>query len=253
LIKRILLPREDEDHMPPREKNQLTREEIAYLHWWIRQGADFNKPVHALTQSDSIRVVLKSFEKGRTPQKTADLPAEPDREADIALVDSLEQLGLLIMPLAEGSRNLEVSFINCTRPPDSVLALLQGLSAHIITLNMAGKQVTDDGLAFIARLSRLRKLYLGNSVVTDQGLSALAGLRDLRYLNLTHTKITRDGLAALQALPQLGAIYLAGTDIQADAWPGLRRQFRGVYLDSGGYRLPLLASDTETVKERKRR
>jgi mono/diheme cytochrome c family protein len=253
LIKRILLPRDDEDHMPPREKSQLTREEIAYLHWWIRQGADFNRPVHELAQSDSIRIVLKSFEKNRPQEKKEDLPAEPDREADIALVDSLEKLGLLIMPLAKESRNLEVSFINCTRPPDSVLSLLQGLSAHVISLNMAGKQVTDDGLASVARLTRLRKLYLGHSQVTDQGLGILAGLPDLQYINLTHTKITENGLAALQALPHLGAIYLAGTAINREAWPRLRSQFPNVYLDSGGYRLPLLATDTETVKETKRR
>ncbi|HEX6846499.1 MAG TPA: c-type cytochrome domain-containing protein, partial [Chitinophagaceae bacterium] len=39
MIRRLLLPRNDEDHMPPKEKPQLKDNEIALLHWWIATGA----------------------------------------------------------------------------------------------------------------------------------------------------------------------------------------------------------------------
>ncbi len=38
MIKRILLPDEDDKHMPPREKPQLSDSQIALLHWWIENG-----------------------------------------------------------------------------------------------------------------------------------------------------------------------------------------------------------------------
>jgi hypothetical protein len=39
LIQRMLLPIEDEDHMPPDGKPQPTPAEITVLQWWIDRGA----------------------------------------------------------------------------------------------------------------------------------------------------------------------------------------------------------------------
>src|ERR1043165_7871624 len=43
MIKRLLLPRNDENHMPPKEKPQLKENEIELIHWWIATGASFDK------------------------------------------------------------------------------------------------------------------------------------------------------------------------------------------------------------------
>src|SRR5215472_7903632 len=55
MIKRLSLPREDDDHMPPKEKPQLTQQEIALIHWWIAAGAPFDKKAKELDQTDSIK------------------------------------------------------------------------------------------------------------------------------------------------------------------------------------------------------
>jgi uncharacterized membrane protein len=39
VIKRIALPNDDDDHMPPDGKDQATKEETALLKWWIQEGA----------------------------------------------------------------------------------------------------------------------------------------------------------------------------------------------------------------------
>ena len=39
VIKRIALPNDDDDHMPPDGKDQTTKEETALLKWWIQEGA----------------------------------------------------------------------------------------------------------------------------------------------------------------------------------------------------------------------
>ena len=46
MIKRILLPRQHEDHMPPKEKGQLSENEIALLKWWVKSGTSFDKTVN---------------------------------------------------------------------------------------------------------------------------------------------------------------------------------------------------------------
>jgi hypothetical protein len=39
LIARIKLPEDDDEHMPPEGKPQISPEELALLSWWIEQGA----------------------------------------------------------------------------------------------------------------------------------------------------------------------------------------------------------------------
>ncbi len=64
MIERMLLPLSDEDHMPPKEKKQLTLNEISLLHWWINTGADFNKKVKELPQTERMKPVLLALQSG---------------------------------------------------------------------------------------------------------------------------------------------------------------------------------------------
>lgn len=41
----LILPLEDDYHMPPEGKPQLTQEQIQLIHWWILNGASFDKTV----------------------------------------------------------------------------------------------------------------------------------------------------------------------------------------------------------------
>ena len=57
LLRRVHLPEEDEEHMPPAGKVQLTNEEISILTAWIKKGADFNLQVAALPETDTLRMI----------------------------------------------------------------------------------------------------------------------------------------------------------------------------------------------------
>lgn len=48
LLKRMRLPLDDEDHMPPKGKPQPKAAELAVLEWWIAAGAPEKTPVEAL-------------------------------------------------------------------------------------------------------------------------------------------------------------------------------------------------------------
>ncbi|MCA1964797.1 MAG: hypothetical protein LDL31_12710, partial [Prosthecobacter sp.] len=47
LLVRALLPQDDDEHMPPSDEPQLTKEEIALLKWWIDSGASDKDSVAA--------------------------------------------------------------------------------------------------------------------------------------------------------------------------------------------------------------
>jgi uncharacterized membrane protein len=48
LIKRLMLPKESDDHMPPSGKRQPSPEQIALLKWWINIGAPVDKTIEEL-------------------------------------------------------------------------------------------------------------------------------------------------------------------------------------------------------------
>ena len=72
IILRLLLPLDEKDHMPPKEKSQLTSTEIEILKLWIVSGADFEKTVTKLGQVEELQSIVKIQV---TP--TPDVPFEP--------------------------------------------------------------------------------------------------------------------------------------------------------------------------------
>jgi uncharacterized membrane protein len=65
MIHRLLLPPEDEDHMPPAGKPQPTLAEIVALQWWIDCGAPADKTVGDLKPGPEIQRILGAARAGR--------------------------------------------------------------------------------------------------------------------------------------------------------------------------------------------
>ena len=245
LLRRLLLPMDDDEHMPPKEKPQLTAEEIAYLHWWISAGADTAKSIAALTPPDSLGKVLRFFQgKGKEAIAVPEQLPEPAGEARPTLLDSLEKRGLLLLPISRESRNLEVSFLNTRDSADELLRLLEPLAPFIVHLDLAGKACSDKGLGSVGKLTRLHTLNLSGTRVSDKGMPLLAGLQELEKLNLSGTAVTAKGFQAMGKLQGLRAIYLFQAGLGAADLTDLQTRYPGVIFDTGGYRLP----PTDSVK-----
>lgn len=58
LGKRLALPLEDEKHMPPEGKRQLSANELALLRWWLDAGAPTDKTVQELNPPPQILKIL---------------------------------------------------------------------------------------------------------------------------------------------------------------------------------------------------
>ena len=58
MIYRLLLPLDDDDHMPPQGKPQPTLAEIAALQWWIDCGAPGDKTVGDLKPGPEVQRIL---------------------------------------------------------------------------------------------------------------------------------------------------------------------------------------------------
>ncbi|WP_449438924.1 c-type cytochrome domain-containing protein [Pedobacter steynii] len=249
LIKRLLLPPSNEDHMPPKEKPQLTAEEIALLEWWVKQGADFNKKVADLKQSEQEKAVLLSFQTGaaKKENKLADIPEKEVGQADAAAVDKLKQAGVVVIPVLSSSNYLSASFVTA-KASSEVLKLLEPLKKQLVWLNLANTALDDKGMLEVAKLDNLIRLNLSRTPVTDKGLALISKVNSLQYVNLVGTKVTATGVEQLKPLKGLNSIYLYQTAVAKDDEAKLKKVFVKVNLDFGGYVVPTLEKDTTEVK-----
>lgn len=249
LIKRMLLPDYDDDHMPPKEKPQPTKEQLALIHWWISNGAAFDKKVNQLPQDDKIKPILTALQNVSPEIKTtSDLPSLPVEPADANVIAQLKEKNILVLPVALNSNYVTVSFINDTTIDNNDLQLITKLSKQLVSLKLSGTNIDDEGLKLVAQCNNLIKLFLDGTHVTDNGLKDLAALANLRYLNLVDTKVSAQGIRQLKTLPKLASVYLYKTLVTKQDWDGLQQAFPKTRLDSGGYIVPTLVTDTTTVK-----
>lgn len=252
LIKRLLLPTDNDDHMPPKEKPQPSESQLALLHWWITNGAAFNTQVKDLPQDEKIKPMLFALQTVNTETKQLSyIPAKPVEPANAHIVQQLNQKNILVLPVALNSNYLEVNFINDTLVNEPDLQLVAQLNKQLISLKLSGSNANDDLLSTVAKCSNLIRLYLDGTNITDKGLAKIVSLSNLQYLNLTHTNVTAHGLLQLKPLQDLQAVYLYQTKITQADWASLQQTFPKTVLDSGGYIVPTLTTDTTEVKVKK--
>jgi len=251
LVKRILLPREDEHHMSPKEKPQLTEKEKSLIRWWIDKGADFTKKVKDLEQPDNVKPLLIALQTVVHEKTTLpDIPAVAIEKADDSAISAIKHLGAVIMPVAQNSNYLAASFFNTPRLRDADLSLLLPVKKQLVWLKLSGNKITDSALVIIGQCVQLTRLQLDHTNISDQGIDRLRSLGELQELNLVGTRVSMQGLIKLKPLKKLRSLYLYQTRIEKKDWDSLKRAFPKTILDSGGYTVPLFETDTIIVKPR---
>ncbi len=58
LVDRIELDLNDDDHMPPQGKPQLTSKQILILEWWVKAGAPGDVPLSSLKAPDDVKAAI---------------------------------------------------------------------------------------------------------------------------------------------------------------------------------------------------
>jgi len=248
LIRRLLLPIEDKHHMAPEGKDQLTENEIAILHWWIDQGADFGKIVKDIEQSEKTKSILLTFQSDRQEIKSAPIvPLEPVKAANQDDIQKLKDIGIVVLPVAQNSNYLTANFVMVPNAGDKEVGLLNRIKDQLVWLKLGDTKITDTALSTIGLCTNMTQLHLNNTDITDVGIEKLSSLVNLQSLNLVGTKITSKGLKALSNIKGLQSIYFYQTDVDKSSFDELKQLFGKVLLDTGGYVVPTLISDTTFV------
>ena len=117
------------------------------------------------------------------------------------------------------SNVVSVSLVDLSGLPELTeewLHLLEPLSE--LTNIQIGTPITDDGMRYLMRFTKVKELKLWTSGVTDSGLIGLNGLTQLEGLYLeriggTDASVTDASLAQLKGLTKLKTLTLAGTGV----------------------------------------
>lgn len=229
LLRRLHLPLDEKEHMPPKDKMQLSELEIAVLQQWIKNGAHFHQKLSELPANDSLKYWANQWLRGQFTEA----PTYPFAPADEALIRKLNNNYRVVRPLALGSPALSVEFFGATTFESESLKELEPLKTQITDLSLHKMPVQDQDLKMLATFPNLRSLNLAFTQITGAGLSVLSGLKTLESLSLSGTSVKAADLSILRQLPALRRLFLWNTPISAQEMNELRKAYTGLQIEAG--------------------
>lgn len=229
LLKRILLETNDEKHMPPKGKEQLTDFEKAIFNWWISSGASFNKQVVDLQPDEKTWNQLNKFKEYYSKKNTT---KKREEVSPISIENKLllEKSGWVVYAISNTDNHIRAIGYNLEQPLKASIEKLLLIKEQLVELKLSASGIQDEDLVSISQLTHVEKLWLDDNQITDKGLTNLTSLQKLNYLNLASTGISTDGLQKLKQLPSLKQIYLYGTNISLERITMLQDEWMGVNL-----------------------
>lgn len=228
----VTLPKDDDDHMPPKGED-LTAEELKALKAWIEEGADFGGWIGSkdgMPADAQMATAVKEVKPREHELFFAALEKEVKPLPDDALAKA-KAGGAQVSPVKVDSPLVRADFLTgVSKCTDEKAAVLLAIKENVVQLDLGRTAITDAALKnTVSQLPRLVSLDLRQTKVTDAGLEALTGLKKLQTINLYGTEITDAGLKHLASIKSLKSVYLwqskateAGVKQLVAAIPGLK-------------------------------
>jgi hypothetical protein len=234
MVKRLLLPEEHDDHMPPKGKSQLTKEQVELIRWWIDGGASFDKTVAQHQATPEVKVMLARLGNGAIEDKPTGVTALKVPPAPGGLITQLRSMGMSVTAVAQGSNLLEVKWwTKAGGAGKEPFVLLPKLAQQVTWLDLSNAQLPAEAWDVLPSLKHLSRLHLQQSNATDAVLAKLKGLPHLEYLNLYGTTVTDAGLQHLVGLKSLKALYLWQTKVTPEGVRQLQQKLPDLRVDRG--------------------
>ncbi len=112
----------------------------------------------------------------------------------------------------------DIRLVDGKHTSDDDLAALDKLP-KLRALHIYSDQLTDAGVAHLAKNSSIQRLTLEGTRLTDDALASAASMPNLRFLELTKCAVTDSGLAHIRNKQSLVGLALR-VDIMGDEWLG---------------------------------
>jgi hypothetical protein len=224
LLHRIFLPLEDEEHMPPKGKNQLTANELKLLQLWVADSLPFEKKVLDYPKNTEIYNLLSS----RFTNKENDYTFAA---ASPSMVENLNSFYRKIEPLYPGSPALSISFFGKNEFSIDQIKELQKIKEQVVVLNLNQMSLSSEDLKHLKDFKNLEKLYLNFTGIED--LEALKSLSNLKILSISGNNLESGSLSKLKDLKNLKKIYAWNCGLPHDIEKEVEKYLPKVHIELG--------------------
>lgn len=239
VIRRIHLPAEDDDHMPPLEKIQLTSTEVSILSEWLIEKDPFGVTVD---QTNSQALIKYSSSLTGNNEEFY-WPTEPIDPPSTKSLKKLKEYGVSVNTLGKENNYLEMKVPSDLKPNADFWEAYRDISPNLFSLDLRDFRMSNDEFEKFMTANQLRKLYLNNARLENISLVVLMNLKSLRYLNLVGAGLGYEKIKILSGHPSLKEIFSFGnllTRVQVAEF----NNNSSVRLDTGNHRLPFRNTDT---------
>lgn len=236
MFQRVMLPVDDDKHMPPDGKVPLTQEEITLLEWWIKNGAEPELLVQEASQDPQMQPFITTFISDLENQRKARYMLKKELESMIISVSTGNKYKLGLDEFGDGRIALSMSF-----PPtsfeDNDLMDLHPLYPQISKASLVSSNITDDAFYYIGQMASLRELYLQQTKINGSGLVFLAKLSKLQLLDLSKTAIEDGHLLHVLKIGGLQDLYLNSTQVSPEVIKAIQvnRPDVTIHLERGNF------------------
>lgn len=219
LYANMLLPLDDEKHMPPKGKHQLSEIEIAIIKKWIAAGASFEDKVDTVKISNQAIKIdsanKQAFKNEIKISQTAksEIKASLPKPLKKEVFEFFKNKNILITPAGENSSYLVANFVNALPFNSNDIAELKIIKEQLSTLKLSNLPIKDNDIKIISEFKNITKLNLENTAITDESITYLKQLPKLEQLNLYGTDITDEGLKQLSLYKNIAVLYLWKTKV----------------------------------------
>ena len=240
VYRRLLLPEEDDDRMPPKGKTPLTNAEMQLLKFWISSGAHKEVLVRDIRKDSNVNIVVKTIlpelKRYRVKQQIA-------RLKNLRLKRDLDtlsrQLNIIIKPDSTEEENLYTVAMKFPPAPftNQQFRELAPYANVFSKLSLVSSGIEDDGLYYIGQMSNVKSLYLQKTKLNGTGLVHLRNLDKLEVLNLSFTKIDDKAALELLNIPNLREVYLFQTNTSKEVIKALKeyKPSLNILIEEGPY------------------
>ncbi|WP_304516448.1 c-type cytochrome domain-containing protein [Cecembia rubra] len=215
IFRRVSLPSNDDDFMPPEGKPPLSQNEVLLLKWWIDNGADPNLRLTEASSNPEIEPLLSVYLTELEQDHRRRFYEKLTTESLIQSLGDPTNFELKIDPFDEKSVSLSMTFPP-TKFGDTDLIGLKTLFPQISKASFIGSDITDNGFYYIGQMASLNELYIQQTQINGEGLAYLSNLEDLEILDLSKTNISNGNLLHILRIPSLKEVYIYETNISKE-------------------------------------
>lgn len=228
IIRRLHLPFEDEDHMPPEGESPLSNDQIQILERWIALGASDTLRFNHLEPTDPLVNLIKDLMEPDPLEKWAGLPLVADSS-----VERLSSDYLTITRLAGSTNALRVAMYNPPEYDPQTILDLQTIAGNIIELDVSGLPVGDREIGLFSTFENLEWLEIDRIPLADASIDTLKVLSKLRLLKIYETEIGDPSIELFRNLKELKKLYVWQTNITVKALEKLKIERPDLLIEDG--------------------